>query len=597
MKDDSSALFEPHAAPAASPPDVALPPTCEVLILTSAFSTALAQINPTTTADRRWVFVPYDQLCDELGVLRDTPASALGIILIENTWKGRRRPYHKQKLALILSNMRHFAIEQAHRGVAVRYEHTDRPYRHVLSALARELGPIEVMEPAEYELRVDLAPLIDSGALIQREHTGWLTDTALFDKSQGKRSTWRMDAFYRAVRKELDILMEDGSPIGGKYSYDAHNREPWRGTPRAPTPPTFPVDDIDEEVAALIEEVFPTHPGCVDLEHLPSTRADALALWGWAKTTCMEHFGPYEDAMSSRSRTLFHTLLSPVLNLHRITPKHVLDEVLELDIPIASKEGFVRQLIGWREFIRHVHVKTNGLRELPNRPVQPDIEHAPGDAGWARYTHNAWSRPTGDEDLVGGSGANALEASNTLPPAFWGERSGLHCLDRVVSSVMQTGYSHHIERLMVLSNIATLLDIEPRQLTDWFWAAYIDAFDWVVEPNVIGMGTFGVGDLFTTKPYISGANYINKMSDFCADCAFSPTKSCPITSLYWAFLARHQDTLDINNRMGLAYKNLGRRTQDKRDYDVTTFEHVTTELAAGRALSPDTMPKKPGQLL
>lgn len=562
----------------------------------SPFFNTLATFTPNHLAGRRWVFVPYDQLSDRLGVLHETTPEKLGVILIENHWKHRRRPYHKQKLALVLSNMRHFAIEQARRGVAIRYEVTDRPYRYVLTELASELGPIEVMEPAEYELRVDLSPLLTRGSLIQREHTGWLTDTKTFDISQGKRSSWRMDAFYRTVRKKHDILMQGDAPVGGKYSFDAHNREPWDGTPTAPTPPKFSTDDIDEEVAALIEERFPHHPGRVDLEHLPSTLEDAQELWEWAKISCMEHFGPYEDAMSSRSRTLFHTLLSPIINLHRITPRQVLDDALDLDIPIASKEGFVRQLIGWREFIRHVHVKTNGLRELPGRQKQPDVEAAPGDAGWSAYTNHAWVRSAGDEDLVGGSSANMLGASNDLFPAFWGERSGMNCLDQVVSSVMETGYSHHIERLMVVSNIATLLDIEPRQLTDWFWVAYIDAYDWVVEPNVIGMGTFGVGDLFTTKPYISGANYINKMSDFCSDCRFSPSKSCPITSLYWAFLARHQDTLETNHRMSLVYKNLSRRSQSKRDKDIITYEHVTSELTAGRAISPETMPTAQGQL-
>lgn len=557
----------------------------------SLFIDRLAAINPDPSA-RRWVYIPYDQLTDALGPLSRGAPEDLGIILIETLWKGKRRPYHKQKLAWILCNMRQFALEQAARGVAVRYRFSRASYAEVLEKEIEDLGQsVRVMRPAERELRQNLAPLFERGALDVIPHEGWLTDEKTFLKSQGKKKTWRMDAFYRAVRKKTGILMDDGSPEGGKYSHDADNRQPWSGDPPAPAPPTFDHDDITLEVAALIEDLFADHPGKLDLARVPATKQHAEDAWDWALRECMEHFGPYEDAMSTKSRTLFHTLLSPLVNMHRITPKRALDDVIALsDIPINSKEGFIRQLIGWREFMRHVHEQTDGLRTLPGAHEDPEQEDAPGDAGWAEYREGGWARV--GEQLDNGEGEGGavpavLDATRALPAAFWGEESGLHCLDHVVEGVMETGYSHHIERLMILGNLATLFDLSPRELTDWFWVSYIDAYDWVVEPNVLGMATFGVGDLFTTKPYVAGSNYINKMSDFCKDCAFHPKKTCPVTNLYWAFLDRHQDTLSDNRRMGLVYGNLGKRGEEQRARDAAIFETVMGALEEGRALRPE----------
>ncbi len=186
-----------------------------------------------------------------------------------------------------------------------------------------------------------------------------------------------------------------------------------------------------------------------------------------------------------------------------------------------------------------------------------------------------------------GASPSVLGSKNDLPPAFWGKASGLACLDIAAGRLMEDGYGHHIERLMVLSNIATLLDVSPRQLTDWFWAAYIDAFDWVVEPNVLGMGTFGSGDVMTTKPYVSGAGYIDRMSDFCGSCAFHPKKNCPITRLYWAFLGRHEDALAGNHRIAMPLRSLGKRIESKRAEDRRVFKLVLGALAAGKRLRPE----------
>lgn len=520
----------------------------------SAFARELAARQPRRDGPgkpRTWCFLPYDQLSDGMGLLAARDPREVGIVLVEHPGKAARRPYHRQKLALVLANLRHFALEQAARGVAVRHVIAGpEGYAGALTAAAAELGPLLVHEPAERELRAELAPLY-GGPLVHRPHEGWLTTPEQFRRASAG-PPWRMDAFYRLVRRERDVLMERGKPLGGKLSFDSENREPYRGEPPPPSPPRFAPDEITREVAELVEQRFASHPGQLDLASLPATRDDAERLWAWALRACLPVFGPYEDAMSTRSSGLFHSRISALLNLHRLLPARVLADVLAADLPLASKEGFVRQILGWREFVRHVHRETDGFRRVPG--LESD-EAAP----------------------------SFLGAQRPLPTAFWpGAPSGLACLDHVVAGVWREAYSHHITRLMVLGNLATLLDVSPRQLTDWFWIAYSDAYDWVVEPNVLGMATFAAGELMTTKPYVAGAAYLERMSDYCTGCRFHPKKSCPITPMYWAFLDRHAERLAGNPRMLVPLAALRKRSAERRAADRATFEEVSRALAAGQ---------------
>jgi deoxyribodipyrimidine photolyase-related protein len=398
-----------------------------------------------------------------------------------------------------------------------------------------------------------------------------------------------MDAFYRHVRRRTGVLMEQGRPVGGKFSFDRENRQPWPGSPAAPSPPHFEPDEVTLEVAEMVERDFSEHPGVLRPSTIPASQKDVRSLWSWALDECLPHFGPFEDAMSGRSSGLFHTRISVLLNIHRLLPSEVLGDVLERELPLACTEGFIRQLLGWREFVRHVHEATDGFRLLPGDP--PEVMDSPGDGGWARWTGRDWPGAESCGSLDGGAAPDHLGAGRPLPPAYWGESSGLACLDQVVADVWSESWSHHITRLMVLSNIATLLDVSPRQLTDWFWLAYADAFDWVVEPNVLAMGSFAVGELMTTKPYVSGAAYINRMSDYCGDCAFDPKRSCPITGLYWAFLDRHRDGLAANPRMGVVVHALGRRGEPKRAHARAVFEWVSERLGRGKRLAPADRPQ------
>lgn len=530
---------------------------------------------------RAWIFAPYDQLSDRIGPLSRGAPRELGLVVIECPDKGNRRPYHQQKLALVLANTRHFALEQAARGVYVRHV-VASSYREGIETAVARCGSITMMEAAERELRHELAPLVGE-VLRVVPHEGWLTTPEDFARSQ-KRTPWKMEPFYQHVRKRTGILMRGGEPVGGAFNFDADNRRPWRlerGDPPAPTPPVFAPDEVTREVLELVATHYGHHPGRLDGASLPATRTDAERLWAWAERECLEHFGPFEDAMSTRSRGLFHTRISPLLNIHRVLPRDVVARVEALDIPLPSKEGFIRQVLGWREYVRHVHAATDGFREAPAPPSTP-LEH-PGDGGYARWRGRPWPAPAGDT-TPGGATPNALGAELPVPPAYWGVASGLSCLDQVVREVWEDGYSHHITRLMVLSNFATTLGVSPRELTDWFWAAYIDAYDWVVEPNVLGMGTYGTGGLMTTKPYVSGAAYIDKMSDYCKGCAFDPRKDCPVTSLYWDFLARHEALLRKNPRTSGAIAGLSRRSEAQRDHDRAVAEATRVALLAGEVV-------------
>ncbi len=511
---------------------------------TQTFMTALRHHKP-TYKPTRWLFISYDQLNGDLGPLADGPGNGLGVLMIENRWKGARRPYHPQKLALVVANMRHFALEQAERGFAVRYEHANAPYGEVLAALRQTLGSITCMLPAEYEMRQDIAPHVQFVP-----HTGWLSSREDFESAGGP--PWRMDRFYRRMRQKTGYLMAQGTPEGGRFSLDEDNRKPYKGEPPAPTPLSFEPDAITDEAVAWVQQHYPGHYGAIDATRLPATARDAAALWRWAQNHCLTHFGTFEDAMARLSPGLFHTHVSQLINLHRLLPAQVVSDALASQAPLNSKEGFLRQILGWREFVFHVHLATGGLRNVPTR--------------------------------------NFFDAHCPLPKAYWERKSGLSCLDHVVADVWREGYSHHITRLMILSNIATLLQCDPRELTDWFWVAYVDAYDWVVEPNVLGMGTFALGDLMMTKPYICGAAYINRMSDYCKSCAFHPTKNCPITPMYWAHLRMHAGKLTHNHRMKIPLMGLKKRSPEKQAHDANVLAWAQKTLTAGQPLRPDDLP-------
>lgn len=527
----------------------------------SVFTSAILD---TPVEVKNWHFVSYDQLNKEL-----LPESkSIGLIFIETSWKASQLPYHKQKLVLLLSNQRHFALEMQDEGYPIKYIFSDREYSEVLTELYDELGMISLTRPAELVLRNSIQPLVVNGRLNVLEHRGWLTSTEDFIKGAGANPPWRMDKFYRYIRKKYSILIEDGKPVGGKWSLDDENRLPWDGAVELPETLTFEPDEITQEVIAMVEHNYAHHPGKIVAENFPASAEDVTRLWNWAKASVMYYFGPYEDAMTQEHRTLFHTNMSSLVNLGRIMPSTLLEDVLKLEIPLNSKEGFVRQIIGWREFVHHVHELTDGFY-TDTTPVE-----ARPAAGWQGDWPEARITP------------NVLENSYKLPPTYWGEKSGMLCLDTAITDVVETGYTHHIPRLMVLANIGNLLGIHPRELTDWFWAMFTDAYDWVVEPNVLAMGTYAVGEVMTTKPYVSGTPYIKKMGDYCKDCSLHFKKSCPISDMYWNFLEENQVHFRGNHRMAMPMRTLAKRTQQAKDTAKEVTHYVRQMMTEGQTLDP-----------
>ena len=531
----------------------------------SAFSSSLLDI---PNGVERWHFVAYDQLNQEL--LPEAEPESLGLIFIETSWKAKQLPYHKQKLALQLSNQRHFALEMQQLGHPVRYVFSEKEYSLILEEIVKQYGEITVTKPAELTLRKSISNLVSENKIKILDHKGWLTTSEDFISSVGDSPPWRMDKFYRHLRKSRGIMLdEDGKPVGGSWSLDDQNRLPWDGAVELPSNPEFKPDKITIEVIQMIEEKYSHHPGKVVPSNLPTSITDANRLWEWAKSTVMHWFGPYEDAMTQEHKTLFHTTISSLLNLNRLMPNTLLEDTLKLEIPLNSKEGFVRQIIGWREFVRHVHELTNGF-EIETQDIP-----ARNGAGW----EGEWSKSR--------ITPNVLENNVGLPPTYWGEKSGMLCLDTAVSDVVETGYAHHIPRLMVLANIGNLLGINPRELTDWFWAMFTDAYDWVVEPNVLAMGTYAVGDVMTTKPYVSGTPYIKKMGDYCGDCSLHFKKSCPISDMYWNFLEENQMHFAKNHRMAMPMRTLAKRTQQAKDTAREVTEYVRAQMSQGMELDPE----------
>ena len=541
---------------------------------------------------RLWVFVPYDRLNDRIGPLATHPEA--GILLVESHAKGRSRPYHHKKVLLVLSNMRHFALEQMERGRKVIYLNAPESYGEQLLAAQQRfgLGTTLHTRPAERELRKDIEHGVASGLRLE-EHpdTAWLSTSGdwqhVFGKGPSRGRQFLMERFYRHMRQTNGILMEDGRFAGGKLSFDEQNREPYRGQITPPPRPTFAPDEITLELIEMIERVNPVAFGSADGFDLPVTEADAKVAWQFALDRLLPFFGPWEDAMSTHEPMLFHSAISALMNISRLLPREVIADVEDAyhqgKVPLASAEGFIRQILGWREFMRHIHDTTDGFRTLPQEPDPPTNRDAHAYSATIVQTIDP---ATPDRPAT----PSALNAHLPLPPAYWGDRSGMFCLDTVVAQVRQQGWSHHITRLMVLSNLAVLCGFSPRELTDWFWVAYIDAYDWVVETNVLGMATFADGGLTATKPYVSGAAYINRMSDYCGKCPLDPKKSlgpgsCPFTSLYWTFLERHADLLQSNQRLRMPYNTLRKKSAEEREALRERAEAAVAQLERGEIVT------------
>lgn len=487
---------------------------------------------------RRLVLVLGDQLTEGLSALRTADKAHDIIVLAEVMDEATYAPHHPKKIVLVFAAMRHFANTLIAAGWTVAYTRFEDAENS--GSIAGELlrhaeafgtGDVIVTEPSEWRLIQILNELPLTVQQLQDDR--FLCNHQEFDIWADGRKELRMEYFYRQMRRKTGLLMDGDAPAGGKWNYDHDNRKPAAPDLFRPSQLWFDADNVTQEVLALVQRRFDTHFGDLASFGFAVTREQALAALEHFATHLLAGFGDYQDAMLKEDRFLHHSLLSPYLNIGLLSPLEVCQRVEEEwkagRVPINAAEGFIRQIIGWREYVRGIYFLQG-----------PD------------YTQN-----------------NALEHTRPLPAFYWGAETGMACLRHAVRQTKEEAYAHHIQRLMVIGNFGLLAGIDPAALHEWYLAVYIDAFEWVEAPNTLGMSQFADGGIIASKPYVSSGNYIDRMSDYCASCRYRVKQkigpdACPFNLLYWHFLNRHRPRFERNPRMAQMYRTWDRMNADKR---------------------------------
>ena len=441
---------------------------------------------------------------------------------------------------MFLAAMRHFRDSLEHEGITVHYRNLDDignlgSFRAELAASIAKLKPkaIVVTEPGEWRVREELKA---AGLPIEiRTDRHFLASKEEFAEWAGEKKQLRMEFFYRVMREKYAYLMEGGKPVGGKWNYDPENRKSFgkAGPAALSWMKTFPPDTVTRGVIEMVEREFPDHPGKLESFDFPVTPAEAQQALGAFVTQALPHFGDYQDAMWVEQPFLYHSRLSAALNLKLLDPRDVIRAAEQAyhdgHVALPSAEGFIRQILGWREYVRGVYWL-----------LMP------------QYLER-----------------NYLEAREKLPGFYWTGETDMKCLHDALGQTLKYGYAHHIQRLMVTGLFCLLLGVEPQQVHGWYLAVYIDAVEWVELPNTLGMSQYGDGGVMASKPYVASGKYIQRMSNYCANCRYNPAESvgesaCPFTTLYWDFLMRHEKMLAGNPRMIMQVKNLVRITAPKK---------------------------------
>ncbi len=482
-----------------------------------------------------------DQLSRSLSALDDLDPATDTVLMAEVMGECEYVPHHPQKIALVLSAMRHFARALSARGVRVRYVALDdaantQTLGGEVARAVRELAPARVVctDAAEWRVAQEMAGWEQAlGVAVEiRSDTRFLCALPWFRQWAGARKQLRMEFFYREMRRATGLLMDGDAPVGGQWNYDAENR---RAMPRdvvPPAPPVFAPDDVTQEVMALVAARFPRNFGTLEGFNWPVTARDAEAALAHFVATRLASFGDYQDAMAEGQATLFHSLLSTSLNLGLLLPRQVCDAAEAAyragAAPLNAVEGFIRQILGWREYVR-------GLYWL----------HMPGYAA-----------------------LNALDATRPLPAMYWGAPTTMACMRAAIGQTRDLAYAHHIQRLMVTGNFALLAGVAPAAINEWYLAVYADAFEWVELPNTHGMAIWADGGIMASKPYAASGAYINRMSDHCRGCAHDVKaavgpRACPFNFLYWDFIARHAEKFRRNPRMAMPLSTLGKMDAGK----------------------------------
>ncbi|MGI4881538.1 MAG: cryptochrome/photolyase family protein [Janthinobacterium lividum] len=472
-----------------------------------------------------------DQLSHNLASLAKADRATSVVLMVEITDETGYVRHHKKKIALILSAMRHFADELRNDGWTVDYVELDAPGNtgsftgEVRRAIDRHHPDrIRVVEPGEWRLAAIFANWSkDLGLPVEIiPDDRYLCSRADFAEWAGARKRLIMEDFYREMRKRTGLLMSFGKPVGNRWNFDADNRKtPPRGL-NYPAPPTFTPDAVTTDVLALVERRFGGHFGDLNPFGFAVTRANALIALDHFIAVALPRFGDYQDAIVEGQAFLYHAALSPYLNCGLLSALEVARAAAVAydrgEAPLNAVEGFVRQIIGWREYVRGIYWHAG-----------PDY-----------------------------AASNALGATRDLPDFYWTGETRMRCISQSVEQVRKEAYNHHIQRLMVLGNFAMLAGVEPAQVEEWYLVVYADAYEWVELPNVHGMSQFADGGLLGSKPYAGGGAYINRMSDHCGCCSYdvkakTGPDACPFNALYWDFLARHRELLQGNSRLWRVY--------------------------------------------
>lgn len=483
-----------------------------------------------------------DQLSHSVASLQTLEPERDIVLMAEVDAEATYVRHHKQKIALVLAAMRAFAEDLGAKGATVDYVRLDdkRNSHSIVGELEQAMARhkpkrIAITAPGEHRLLKALEAFAADSATpvdILDDDRFFASPGAFADWARGRKSL-RLEHFYRHMRRKTGLLMEGDKPAGGAWNFDQSNRKPLPGAHKPTPSPRFFPDAETRAVIGLVADRFPDHFGALDAFAWAVTRAQALEALDRFIEDRLPWFGDYQDAMAADDPFIFHSVLSPYLNIGLLSPREVCAraETAYRDgaAPINAVEGFIRQILGWREFVRGVY--------------------------WLHMPEYG--------------AMNALKADRPLPSFYWTGKTRMNCVAHAVDTAAKHAYGHHIQRLMVTGNFALLAGLAPAEVAEWYMIVYADAFEWVEHPNTIGMALFADGGLFASKPYAASGAYLNRMSDYCGACAYRPQEkigpdACPFNYLYWAFLMRNRAQLADNPRLRLSLRNLDRFSQERR---------------------------------
>ena len=494
-------------------------------------------------ATEKLILIMGDQLSHNISSLVDADKKASRILMVEVFEEATYVRHHKKKIAFIFSAMRHFAEELQQNGWRVDYVKLDDAdnsgsFSGEIERAVEKYEPksIAVTEPSEWRVKQDVEAWADKFNLTvdMLPDERFIATHDEFQNWAADRKQLRMEYFYRDMRRKTGLLMDGDKPEGGKWNYDSENRKSAKNDLFMPTQCRFAPDDTTQQVLNLVAHRFDNHFGDLKPFWFGVTAEHAQKALQHFLDEALPSFGDYQDAMLEDEKFLYHSVLSQYINSGLLDPLDVCQRV-EAEyrkgrVPLNAAEGFIRQIIGWREYVRGIY--------------------------WLKMP-----------DYVN---QNFLEAKRDLPDFYWTGETDMSCLRHAITQTKQEAYAHHIQRLMVTGNFAMLAGVNPHQVHEWYLAVYADAYEWVELPNTLGMSQFGDGGLLGSKPYAASGNYINKMSDYCKNCQYDVKQktgenACPFNALYWDFLVRNEAKLKGNPRLGQVYNTWNKMAEDKRD--------------------------------